>query len=696
MTPTPQLFHALTKEEISTALAPVRARAEKTLTYFLLAHFAFALAIAPVYDTWRITIAAGGLNLLAFMATVRLAPGTFLARIVSGVALQIFVALHIYQFHGLAEMHFFFFTSFAAMIAYLDWVAMWPATLFIIVQHVAFALLHNSGVQLYFFEDSYVGVTKLGMHFGIGVVHVTLCGIWAHSLRLRALRDYAENRDLDAKVRERTAELSRTAFDLRVLLDNVGQGFVSVDRNGMLGPVHSEAVTAWFGRKPESERFIDWVVSRDARFARAFELGLEALFEDVLPLELTLDQLPARMQCGDRIISVSYKLLGAPSDAGARLVVILTDCTAETERARAEASQRDLVAAIDRILRDKAGFLEFFSESSELVRRLATGDGTRFLDEKRDLHTLKGNTAIYGLAALSSFCHELENGIELDGRESLSTNARLDLAQRWETFSKQLRLLLDDSAIPVLEVDDEEWRHIIDAIAAGAPRQDLLRRIRGWKLEPTKKRLARVAGQAAHIAGRLGRAPVHVEIEDGSLRLDREAWASFWSAFVHVVRNALDHGIEPPEKRLESGKQAGGTLRLVTRMEAGSLVISLTDDGAGVDWERVATKAAERGLPHATDEDRVRALFVDGLSTRDEITETSGRGVGMAGFAREVEARGGVVEVASQRGAGTTFMLRFPAASAAATGALALTELLPGGASLPVPDNDVDAVRASA
>jgi chemotaxis protein histidine kinase CheA len=131
-------------------------------------------------------------------------------------------------------------------------------------------------------------------------------------------------------------------------------------------------------------------------------------------------------------------------------------------------------------------------------------------------------------------------------------------------------------------------------------------------------------------------------------------------------------------------------------MEAGSLVISLTDDGAGVDWERVATKAAERGLPHATDEDRVRALFVDGLSTRDEITETSGRGVGMAGFAREVEARGGVVEVASQRGAGTTFTLRFPAASAAATGALALTELLPGGASLPAPDNDVDVVRASA
>ena len=105
----------------------------------------------------------------------------------AGISLQTFVALHIYQMHGLAEMHFWFFTAFTLMILYQDWVSMWPGALLIIAQHVLFAVLTNSGVQLYFFDVPRVTTLKLFFHFGIALVQVGICGYWAHLLRQRTL-----------------------------------------------------------------------------------------------------------------------------------------------------------------------------------------------------------------------------------------------------------------------------------------------------------------------------------------------------------------------------------------------------------------------------------------------------------------------------------------------------------------------------
>jgi methyl-accepting chemotaxis protein len=102
-----------------------------------------------------------------FVLAWKLMPRSRLTRIVSGIALQTFVALHIYQAHGLAEMHFFFFTAFTAMVVYQDGLAMWPGTFLIIGQHILFAVLHNLGAKLYFFEDPYISVLKLSFHFGI-------------------------------------------------------------------------------------------------------------------------------------------------------------------------------------------------------------------------------------------------------------------------------------------------------------------------------------------------------------------------------------------------------------------------------------------------------------------------------------------------------------------------------------------------
>jgi len=192
----------LTPEETRTVMDGIYARADRLMMGVMAAHFVIALALAPMYDTWPTSLIVGGAGALMFLVSVVLLPRHFITRCVAGISLQTFVALHIYQMHGLAEMHFWFFTAFTLMILYQDWVSMWPGALLIIAQHLLFALLTNSGVQLYFFEVPRVTALKLFFHFGIALVQVGICGYWAHLLRQRTLKDRARQLELDEAKRK--------------------------------------------------------------------------------------------------------------------------------------------------------------------------------------------------------------------------------------------------------------------------------------------------------------------------------------------------------------------------------------------------------------------------------------------------------------------------------------------------------------
>jgi two-component system chemotaxis sensor kinase CheA len=156
---------------------------------------------------------------------------------------------------------------------------------------------------------------------------------------------------------------------------------------------------------------------------------------------------------------------------------------------------------------------------------------------------------------------------------------------------------------------------------------------------------------------------VEVVTDGGGMRLDNERWGGFWAAFVHAVRNAIDHGVELPEERVESGKLPAGQLALRATLENQSFVIELNDDGRGIAWKRVGQQLRERGLSSATTQDLIDGLFMDGLSTADGVTDVSGRGIGMSALRAAVQERGGRVEIRSELGAGTSLRCVFPASA---------------------------------
>ena len=192
----------LTAGETHAVMDGIYARADRLMMGFIALHFVIGLALAPMYDTWTTTLLVGGAGAAMFLVSVLLLPRHFITRCVAGISLQTFVALHIYQMHGLAEMHFWFFTAFTLMILYQDWVSMWPGALLIIAQHILFAMLTNSGVELYFFEVQRVTALKLFFHFGIALFQVGICGYWAHLLRQRTLQDHRQRMALDAAKRQ--------------------------------------------------------------------------------------------------------------------------------------------------------------------------------------------------------------------------------------------------------------------------------------------------------------------------------------------------------------------------------------------------------------------------------------------------------------------------------------------------------------
>lgn len=171
------------------------------------------------------------------------------------------------------------------------------------------------------------------------------------------------------------------------------------------------------------------------------------------------------------------------------------------------------------------------------------------------------------------------------------------------------------------------------------------------------------ARYAQALAKRCDKGEIDVRVDAGGVRLAARQWESVWAELVHVIRNAVDHGIEPEAERRRTGKPGRAVIHLRTAVVDGALTIEVEDDGAGIDWGAVRAAAAVRGLPHDSEEDLRRALFSDGLTTRHTVTNLSGRGVGLAALRREIEVRGGTAIVRSEVGAGASFKLVFPVAS---------------------------------
>jgi two-component system, chemotaxis family, sensor kinase CheA len=157
---------------------------------------------------------------------------------------------------------------------------------------------------------------------------------------------------------------------------------------------------------------------------------------------------------------------------------------------------------------------------------------------------------------------------------------------------------------------------------------------------------------------------VSLELAGEATELDKTIAEELSDPLLHMIRNALDHGIEPPEERIAAGKPPVASLRIAAEHQSGQIVISISDDGRGLNPERILSKAVQNGLieqgAQLAQEDIFQLIFAPGFSTADKITDISGRGVGMDVVRKHVETLRGRIQIKSELGKGTTFLIYLP------------------------------------
>lgn len=191
------------------------------------------------------------------------------------------------------------------------------------------------------------------------------------------------------------------------------------------------------------------------------------------------------------------------------------------------------------------------------------------------------------------------------------------------------------------------------------------------RAQPIQSIFSRVPRILRELEGSTGKR-VSLEMTGESTELDKTVLERLGEPLTHLIRNAVDHGIEPADVRIAAGKPAEGVLRLSAEQRSGRILIKVTDDGRGIDRARVLAKAVERGLvsPDAqlTDEEIDNLIFAPGFSTAQTVSSVSGRGVGMDVVRQNVKDLGGRISIESRAGEGSTFTLALPLTLAIADG----------------------------
>ncbi len=454
----------------------------------------------------------------------------------------------------------------------------------------------------------------------------------------------------------RERQLEQTTEQMRRVLDNTNQGMFVVDMNGVVGSERSRACSAWFG-DDEAPLASEYMGSFDEKAGAWFDLAFDAVAQGMLPPDFTIPQLPTRLEGTKTQLEVDYAPIFDSDEELTHVLVVVSDITDHLAAERAKEKERDVVELTRRLLRDRTGLEQFFEEIESLLVKLRE-PSIDLVSCKRFLHTIKGNCALFGATAFAARCHEIESGVEADAAVPKAETVAA-LKREWENMMSPIKQMLESSDRSVVELTDSELSGFV-ALVDGASPEQMKAVARSWRNPPVRNMLALLGEQSARIALRLNK-EVDIVIRDNGLRLPLKAWRPFWSALVHVLRNALDHGMEMPDDRVANNKSRRGLITLEASVDKEEVILRFTDDGPGINWPKVEAKYFERvgSGPKPSRAVLTQELLRNGFSSRQEVSELSGRGVGLDAVAHACASVGGKMDVISEPGEGTQFIFRF-------------------------------------
>jgi HPt (histidine-containing phosphotransfer) domain-containing protein len=494
------------------------------------------------------------------------------------------------------------------------------------------------------------------------------------------------NNQLEKHIEHVEGVVDERTKDIRSILQSIEEGIFTFEL-GAQGAIVLGREMSRFGRQeflthdereaPEASVLLEALGLSREECSVVLSIILSVLGEDELNLEFNFANLPRHLNHeGGRALEMDWlPVLGVVEGGSERQVIrkillAIRDVT-EREKMRKVVQRKGLesemmleIIGLGRIkaLQGVTGLMSIFAMARKEVANLDRGKGSeKKVFVKRALHTAKGLARGFGFQKLSLKIHELENSLaegalgELEAFAAGEEAARSYEALAYKIYEPSSLTDLADNEAEVARKRMELMSYEIlqdEGLGTEQDRQRIVATIeRALQLSEGKKLLkhilAPLEAEKNSLAKLLNKLEPELVVDDGlAFPANDDISLRLLSIFLHLIRNAMDHGIESPEERANSGKLPQGRIMIKSSYDHGVLVITVCDDGRGLDISRLSRIIeAKRGRPPKTDEETALIVFESGISTKEQATEISGRGVGMDAVLAAVHAMGGEVQI---------------------------------------------------
>jgi two-component system chemotaxis sensor kinase CheA len=457
---------------------------------------------------------------------------------------------------------------------------------------------------------------------------------------------------------------------LTAIYDISGQGFLTYDPTLRVDTSISRQSARLLGQDPGNQN-IEELLWEDPVARADFRQGMALVFSGKAKPEVVFDLFEKEVTAGGHYLRINFRYLSPK-----RIMLALTDMSREhalREMVKKEEHRKTLIL---KVVSNRLDFAAFIHEAKSLfaaldgaaARNLGAGELEALM---RQVHTLKGNAGFFGFTETAEAAHDLEYHIS----DAQVLGLEIDVPQHRDA----LRSRYDAELRHITDFLGESWLSDLDTIHIPRPafldlerelsarchgERAIIQRFRSFRSVPLRDLFARYPSMIADLAEKNGKLVNATTIEGGDFRVLPDSFEPLMAAFVHVIRNIIDHGIETPAERELAAKDRYGTVSIRLEKDEGFIRIRASDDGRGINLDDLARKAREKGLiaegQSADAETLYGFLLSPGLSTASEVTMLSGRGAGLPAVYEAVVAYGGTMKITSTAGVGTGFDISIP------------------------------------
>ncbi|MBU2115531.1 MAG: hypothetical protein KKE94_17360, partial [Gammaproteobacteria bacterium] len=501
--------------------------------------------------------------------------------------------------------------------------------------------------------------------------------------RTQAYRDSlkqleAVNEQLSLTDQQRQQHLEQ----VKALLDNAGQGFLTCNELLQLEPDYSKECLNIFNQTQLSGAIVRLLVPDNIPLQELYTEVFSEVFNPEQPSGMVstyLSLLPKELTINEQSCQVQYKKI---SDK--QIMVILSDISEHKKLQQALLKQqeqsnfivyalmhasevRDTLLALQQFLDKQCVANSDLSKPSQSI--------INWVELYRDVHTFKGILAQINCPDLPELLHKLEDQLQLIIRQDphLTTPPRYDfnfnevadkLAEVIDLLKQHLgaHFFKQEKTLPVsLSLIQQ-----LHTALAGQGNALLANALLQLQFKTLNEALSTHFSTTERLADQQGKILHNVVYQGDEIFLDTHLYQPLFNVLVHLFRNAVDHGIETPEERIASGKPPEARILCIANIDANQLSISICDDGRGIAVDDVKEQALRRGilddssLDRLSNEDTLQLIFNDDLSTKSEVTELSGRGMGLAAVKDQCDRFSASIRVFSVLGEGTRFDISLP------------------------------------